>query len=67
MSEILLYRQYWMATIKGRQNCQICGDLAINALAFVDENGTCESVVWFCDQDLPMHPKMGASMSLVRS
>jgi len=39
MSEILLYRQSWMATIKGRQNCQICGDLAINALAFVARMG----------------------------
>ena len=67
MSEILHYRQYWIATIKGRQYCQICGDLAINALAFVDENGTCESVVWFCDRDHPLHPKLGAGVSPVRS
>jgi hypothetical protein len=27
--------------------------LAINALELVDDYGTCETVSWFCDRDLP--------------
>ena len=52
MSRTVLYRQYWMATLKARNGCETCGDLAINALEVLDEHGTCVSVSWFCDQDL---------------
>ena len=51
MTQVVRYRQYWMATLKDRHWCQICGELAISALEFVDKNGMCESVSWFCDQD----------------
>ena len=54
MSQVILYRQYWMATLKYRQCCQVCGELAICALEYVDKNGMCESVSWFCDQYLPV-------------
>ena len=53
MSQVILYRQYWMATLKDRQYCQICGEQAISALEFVDKNGMCESVGWFCVRDIP--------------
>ncbi len=53
MSQIIRYRQYWMATLKDCHVCQICNALALNALEFTDENGTCESVSWFCDRDNP--------------
>lgn len=53
MSQVILYRQYWMATLKERHVCQICNGLAINALASMDQNGTCNSVGWFCDRDFP--------------
>ena len=53
MSQIVVYRQYWMATLKDRHCCQICGDLALTALEFVDKNGICESVSWFCARDIP--------------
>jgi hypothetical protein len=49
MSQIVHYCQYWMATLKDRHHCQKCGELAINALESVDDNGTCCSVAWFCD------------------
>ena len=52
MSQVILYRQYWMATLKDRHCCQICGELAISALEFVDKNGMCKSVSWLCDRDL---------------
>jgi len=51
VSEIVVYRQYWMATIKDRHCCQICGELAINAFEYVDKNGTCTKVVWLCDEE----------------
>ena len=54
MSQVILYRQYWMATLKDRHCCQICGELAISALEFVDKNGMCESVSWFCNPHLPI-------------
>ena len=53
MSQVILYRQYWMATLKDRHCCQICGELAISALEFVDKNGICESVSWFFVRDIP--------------
>jgi hypothetical protein len=48
MSRILLYPQYWMATLKDRHSCFVCGYLAIGALEFMDENGICRSLNWFC-------------------
>jgi hypothetical protein len=48
MSQTVLYRQYWMATLRDRHMCYSCGNLAINALEFMDENGICDSVTWFC-------------------
>jgi hypothetical protein len=53
MSQIVVYRQCWMVTLKDRHCCQICGDLALTAPEFVDKNGTCESVSWFCVRDIP--------------
>jgi hypothetical protein len=52
MSQILCYRQHWMATLKARNSCETCGNLAINALDDLDEHGTCVSVSWYRDQDL---------------
>ncbi len=51
MSQVIWYRQNWMATLKDHHVCQVFNELAINALEFKDENGTCNSVSWFCDQD----------------
>jgi hypothetical protein len=53
MIRIVQYRQYWMATLKARNSCETCGNLAINALEVLDQHGTCVSVSWYCDQDLP--------------
>ncbi len=53
LSQVIRYRQYWMATLKDRRVCRICNELAINALESMDENGTCESKNWFCDRDKP--------------
>jgi hypothetical protein len=53
MSQVILYRQNWMATLKDRHICQICNQLAINALEFKDDYGTCNSVSWFCDRPFP--------------
>ena len=53
MSQVIRYRQYWMATLKDRHVCQICNEVAINALEFNYENGTCNSVSWFCDRHFP--------------
>jgi hypothetical protein len=52
MSQVILNRQYWMATLKDWHCCQICGELAISALECLDKNGMCQSVSWFCDQHL---------------
>ena len=54
MTQVVRYRQYWMATLKDRHWCQICGEFAISALEFVDKNGMCESVSWLCDLHLPV-------------
>ena len=53
MSQNVRYRQYWMATLKDCHQCQMCGQLAINALENVDVYGTCETVSWFCDRHFP--------------
>jgi hypothetical protein len=50
MTQILRYRQYWMATLKRRHCCQMCGDLAINAESFELDNGVLDNVNWFCDE-----------------
>ena len=54
MSRVEFYRQYWMATLRDRNCCQICGELAINALEYLDKHCTYESISWFCDQHLPV-------------
>jgi hypothetical protein len=54
MSQTVLYRQYWMATLKDRHKCFSCGNLAISALECQDKNGICESVSWFCDLHHPV-------------
>jgi hypothetical protein len=41
-----------MATLKDRHKCCVCGNLATSALEFQDENGICNSVIWFCDKDI---------------
>jgi hypothetical protein len=59
MSQIVLYRQYWMATLKDRHLCSVCGSLAINALEYRDKNGICKSISWFCNQDNPVGAVLG--------
>ena len=49
MSQVVRYRQYWMATLKDRHWCQICGELAINAVEYVRDDGICERIVWHCN------------------
>jgi hypothetical protein len=39
-----------MATLKERQSCHRCGELAINAFEFLNESGICQSVIWRCDE-----------------
>ena len=48
MSQILRYRQYWMATLKDRHACQICGDLAVNAQYTVGDCEVIKQVIWSC-------------------
>ena len=52
MSEILRYRQYWMATLKVRHDCNICGELAVNAEYLESDIGVIRSVDWVCDSHL---------------
>ena len=47
---VVSYRQFWMATLKERQSCHRCGELAINAFEFLNESGICQSVIWYCDE-----------------
>ena len=49
MSPVILYRQYWMATLKDRHTCQICDQVAINAYEYVGDEGICERIVWYCN------------------
>ena len=49
MSQVVRYCQYWMATLKDRHCCQICGDLAVNAEYLELDNGVIDSVNWVCD------------------
>jgi hypothetical protein len=50
MSQILRYRQYWMATLKVRHACIECGELAIYAKYSFPLNGTIEGVSWYCHE-----------------
>ena len=50
MSWIVVYRQYWMATLNERHSCHCCGELAINAFEFLNESGICQSLAWHCDE-----------------
>jgi hypothetical protein len=49
MSQIVVYRQYWMATLKDRHFCENCDYLAKEALFILDSNGIERSIVWMCD------------------
>jgi len=48
MSQIVHYRQYWMATLKDRHLCEKCGELATEALYFENEPGSIIKVSWSC-------------------
>ena len=52
MSQIVRYCQYWMATLKVRHDCNIYGELAVNAEYLETENGVIHSVDWVCDSHL---------------
>lgn len=52
MRQVILYRQYWMATLKVRHDCNICGELAVNAEYLELDNGVIRSVDWVCDSHL---------------
>ena len=59
VSQIFQYRQYWMATLKERHVCQICGDMAIDAKYVDDGRSGPREVKWLCgvcsvlDQQIP--------------
>jgi hypothetical protein len=42
------YRQYWMATLKDRRCCQVCGSLAIIAEYTEADDGLIKKVTWLC-------------------
>jgi hypothetical protein len=48
MSQVVRYRQYWMATLKERHVCQICGDIAIYAKYLDDGRSGPREVKWLC-------------------
>ena len=52
MTQVVRYRQYWMATIKDRHDCNTCGELAVNAEYLETDNGVIRSVNWVCDSHL---------------
>jgi len=52
MSKFVRYRQYWMATLKDRHDCKICGELAVNAEYLETVNGIIHSVDWVCNSHL---------------
>jgi hypothetical protein len=52
MSQVILYRQYWMATLKDRRYCEVCGDLAVNAEYLEAEKGDIYNIKWVCDTHL---------------
>ena len=52
MSRKIKYRQYWMSTLKDRHNCQMCGELVINAVFIKRSFNGVEGISWFCDLNL---------------
>ena len=52
MSRIVLYRQYWMATLKNRNQCHICGALAIFAEYLETGNSVMCNIKWVCETHL---------------
>jgi hypothetical protein len=46
MSKFVRYRQFWMATLKDRHQCQKCGELAVNALYLNSDNGVINRGSW---------------------
>jgi hypothetical protein len=51
MSQILYYRQHWMATLNERHDCDEFGELATYA-SWNEVDGTICDVNWFCK---PLH------------
>jgi hypothetical protein len=49
MSQTLLYRQYWLATLKNRHICASCGAVATIASYSENEDGCAINVSWFCE------------------
>ena len=54
MSEILLYRQYWLATLKDRHLCASCGVGATFAKYSENEDGCAINVSWLCENHIDM-------------
>jgi hypothetical protein len=52
MSKFVRYRQYWMATLKDRHTCQICGQLATSAEYMTNEKDVVQNLRWLCDDHL---------------
>ena len=52
MSQVVRYRQYWMATLKDRHPCKMCGQLAVNAEYLETHAGVIIKVEWICDSHL---------------
>jgi hypothetical protein len=48
MSQILYYRQHWMATLKERRASDTCGELATYA-SWKEVDETTYDVNWFCE------------------
>ena len=48
MSQILFYRQYWLATLKDRHICASCGVVATFAKYSENEDGRTINVSWLC-------------------
>jgi hypothetical protein len=52
MSQVILYRQYWLATLKDRHCCQFCGELAVSAEYTTTENAVVQNLRWLCGAHL---------------
>jgi len=46
------YRRYWMATLKDRHPCKVCGKLAVIAEYLETDGGVICKVEWICDSHL---------------
>jgi hypothetical protein len=52
MSQVVRYRQYWMATLKDRNYCEFCCDLAVSAEYTTTENAVVQNLRWLCGAHL---------------